>query len=234
MAVPDKGNFVPTLRKTVLAFAATALTITAVSAQAQLSSEQQKRAQSTYQEYRALQISMRVQLKCQTLDTLTYTAARITAELRKKSLLDMGATTEADLDAANGALQQDIDNQTCDGLAGNAVLSTANERATFYKDYYLYVWHEYREVVAAKIMLSDDWDDVSEYGCAGYTHDQINEIRPLSNAAWQVMKTKGYFDNAHAEAKNILKSCQNDSDTMKFSPAIQMLEAGFNALAEQK
>ena len=189
-----------------------------------------------FQEHKAMQMAIRTHLKCQTLDSLIQTAAQVTSDMHQKALINMKAVTAAQLAGHDAGLQTSIDKETCDSLKANANIGIANERAIFYKDFYLYVWHEYREVAATRIILSSGsgsngslFDD-SKFACAGYSYDQIAKIKPLSDAAWQVMKTKGQFSNARAQAENVIEACQKNFDEVKKSPAIQMLEAGFKAL----
>jgi len=227
---------VPTFLKPALAIAAAILPFTAASAQVQLSTEQQKQAQDIFQEHKAMQMAVRVHRKCQTLDTLTETAALITSDMRRQALINLGAASFDQIAGHDAGLQASIDKGSCDTLKANPNIGVANERAIFYKDFYLYVWHEYREVAATRIILSSSsgsngslFDD-SKFACAGYSFDQIGKIKPLSDAAWQVMKTKGQFSNARAEAEKIIEACQKNLDEMKSSPAVRMLEAGFKAL----
>jgi len=144
----------------------------------------------------------------------------------------MGALSSAQADAANLDLQGYVDGHGCEDLKAIPSLSVANERATFYKDYYLYIWHEYMEVASLELIYSKDVFDDSNYGCGGYSYDQIESIAPLTTAAKQVMSSKGQFMNARTEAKTILKSCKADGAAMAGTPAITMLEAALAELAQ--
>lgn len=208
--------------------------VAAMSAQAKLTAEQQKQAQSVYNEHQAMQIAIKVHSKCGGIDQLASTAAVITADMRKLTLVNMKALTDEQMIAARDAIQKQIDSEYCEAIRAKPAVKQSNERAVFYRDFYLYVWHQYMELAAIRVITGGGtrFGGKDQYGCAGYSYDQIRTIKPLTDAAAKTMKTKGQYQNARKQAEDVLKSCQTNNTGIKNSPAVRMLEAAMEKQAK--
>ena len=216
-------------------WAAALLPVAGAAAQAKLTAEQQKQAQGIYNEHQAMQIAMKAHQKCKGLDTLTFVAAAITADLRKTALVQMNALTDSQVANARGAAQKEIDAEKCDTLKAKPVLKSYNERAIFYRDFYLYIWHEYMEVAALQIIMGKGSlaENKTGFGCGKHSYDQIRAIKPYTDKAHQAMKTKGQYKNARAQAEEMIKNCQAKLPGVAASPLMQMLEAAQGELKKK-
>jgi len=196
--------------------------------------ERNKRIQGIFDEYRAMQFAIMAHRKCNTLDTLTEKAAETTSNLRTQKLLELRAIKQPQLDTAQAAIQKDVDGASCEKIKGNANLKISNERATFYKDFYLYIWYEYVELAAMRTIFSGDAlsGGADKFGCGKYSFDQIRAIKPYTDAADQAMAGKGQYKNARAQAEDMIENCQAKKPGVTTSPLMQMMDAAQTELAK--
>ncbi|GAB5486519.1 MAG: hypothetical protein Pars2KO_00890 [Parasphingorhabdus sp.] len=196
--------------------------------------ERNKRIQGIFNEYRAMQFAIMVHRKCNTIDKLTLKAAETTSDLRTRKLLEIRAIDQPQLNKARAAIQKELDGVSCGQVKANANLILANNRATFYKDFYLLIWYEYMEVAALRIMLQkgDIAGNKAKFQCGQYSFDQIRAIKPYTDAAYNAMKGRGQYKNSQAQAKDLIEKCQNKTPGVETSPLMQMMDVAQAELAK--
>ena len=229
------GIFVHFFRTSLFLLAAMLLPATSASAQIALSTEQQKQAQILFNEHQAMQIAMKSHQKCSGLDTLTFVAAAITADLRKNALVSMQAMNKTQVATARGSIQKEIDAQKCEDIKENSNLIISNDHAMFYKNFYLLVWYEYVEVAALRMIMNKSalTDGKDKFGCGKYSFDQIRAIAPFTDAAREALKGKGQFENSRAQAEQMIKNCQAKAPGIAASPLMQLMDAAQTEMAKK-
>lgn len=203
-------------------------------AHAETAAERNKRIQGIFNEYRAMQLAIMVHGKCNTIDKLTLKAAETTSDLRTQKLLEIRAIDQPQLNKARAAIQKELDGISCGQVKANPNLMLANNRATFYKDFYLLIWYEYMEVAALRILLQkgDIASNEGKFRCGKYSFDQISAIKPYTDAAYNAMKGKGQHKNSQAQAKDLIEKCQNKTPGVETSPLMQMMDAARGELVK--
>ena len=199
------------------------------------SAANQKKAQNIFNEYKAMEIAKNTHKKCGGLDALTFKAAQLTGKIRHDALINMKAATTAQLSTTAANISKSINGTSCENLKKDNNLKISNERAVFYKNFYLYIWHEYREIAAARTIFSKEALSGGEekYRCGKYSFKQMGYIKPFTDAAYAALKNKGQYQNARREAKNMINSCKMPNNDVASSPLMQMLEAAMAHLPQK-